>query len=165
MFYGILQICYYGGMKTAAKQTRKITKKQTVMIAIAGVIVVLASWWAYVSFMPHPLGDKLEYLGKEDFGGGLFFQDYRPYSEYYYGTDMTPEEVISYFKKSSVVKAPSPAVGEAYFGIRAPTGETIYVTLYDKEIVQTKYPDLHKTNKKYILELPSSKYEAAKASL
>ena len=76
------------------------SKKQKIILAIIGLTVVLISWWAWGNFGPNPLGDKLEYLGKKDYGC-VWICDSQPGTMYYYETGMTPKEVTDYFKKAS----------------------------------------------------------------
>jgi len=64
------------------------------------IVVLLSAWAIWLQIMPHPLGDKLEYVGKEDYGSWLPLSSTRPASIYYYATDMTPEEVEAYFRKA-----------------------------------------------------------------
>lgn len=156
-------------MQAKIKKTPHFSKKIKIIASIAGILAtLLIGWWMYTAYtnsIPHPLGNKLEYLGKKDFGGELLYHDYDSYSIYYYATDMSVEEVISYFKKSSVIKQPDETKDESYFGIKTPSGETIYTSLYNKDAAWKDNPDLPKTSKKYILEIPSFKYQAAKDSL
>lgn len=71
----------------------------------------------------------MEYLGKEDYGCWVGLCDSRPASIYYYGTDLDSSGVVSYFAKSRVVEEPSLWQGKNDFGIQAPSGETIYISL------------------------------------
>ena len=79
----------------------RFSKKQFVLFAILGIAIVLVSLWAWNQVAPRPLGDRLEYLGKEDYGSILGL-DYSPYSVYFYGTDMEVEEVVAYFPKAEL---------------------------------------------------------------
>lgn len=116
-------------------------------------------------FMPHPLGDKLEYIGKEDLGGGLLFRDAASYSLYYYGTDMTPEQIAEYFKNGNVLEKSNTTDYGSSLRIKAPNGETIDIDITPANILQQNDPKAPRSDKKYILQIPSFKYDAAKSSL
>lgn len=62
-------------------------KKHKIITILAVIVIIGTAWWAWVNFSSKPLGDKMEYLGKKDYGN-VFGFDYHPYSVYYYGTDM-----------------------------------------------------------------------------
>jgi hypothetical protein len=142
------------------------TKPKKVIFSIIGLVVIaLGGWWAYVNFAPHPLGDKLEYLGKENLGGGLFFYDYKPYSVYYYGTDMNVDEVEKYFKNANIT---SPAMDRSeYIDITLKnqrTSKLIHMSYYeDAEKIRTS--NLTNSDRKHIIKINSEDYNAAKDSL
>lgn len=91
------------------------------------------AWWSIVNVMPHPLGDKLEYLGKEDYGNIFGFDSY-PYSIYYYGTNMSEEEVKAYF--GGVAENTGEVAGDGYSGedlrFNSGTGDSFEITYYKK---------------------------------
>jgi hypothetical protein len=144
---------------------KTLSKKQKAIIGITAFIVLVISWWAFVSFAPHPLGDKLEYIGKEDLGGGLLFRDTTSYSLYYYGTDMTPEQVAEYFKNGSILEKSNTTDYGSSLRIKAPNGETIDIDITPANVLQQNNPKAPRSDKKYILQIPSFKYDAAKSSL
>lgn len=74
-------------------------KKHTILTTLSSIAVALVGWWIIANFITYPLGDKMEYLGKKDFGNVLGFDTY-PYSVYYYGTDMDEEELVGYFESN-----------------------------------------------------------------
>lgn len=124
-------------------------------------------FYVYPNFIfSKPLGDKLEYIGKTDYGCWLVC-DANPGSTYYYATDMSVEEVTKYFKKSSMIEKPSTIDGETYFGIKTPSSETIYMYYYkDKHHKKVeRVGNLRSSAKQHVLTLPSFKYDAAKNSL
>ena len=69
------------------------------LFAILLLAVGAISWLTYDTIRPHPLGDQMQYLGKENHGNILGF-DSKPYSVYYYGTDMDSGAIKSYFNAS-----------------------------------------------------------------
>ena len=112
-----------------------VKKYDGISMLIIGVIIIATvsvGWWAWVNFSPKPLGDKMEYLGKEDFGNILGF-DTHPYSVYYYGTDMTKDEVITYFSKATLNYQTQEKANETLLNF----------TLNGKEFFVTYYKDLN----------------------
>ncbi len=152
-------------MRSAQIRNRKISIKQKIIVGITAFIVLIASWWGFMFFMLHPLGDKLEYIGKEDLGGGLFFRDAAAYSVYYYGTNMTPEQVAEYFKNGNVLEKSNTTDYGSSLRIKAPNGETIGIDVTPTNILRQNNPKAPKSDKKYILQIPSFKYNAARSSL
>jgi hypothetical protein len=144
-------------MKNLQTKLTGFVKKNKTLSVILALVIVLCLWWAYASFMPHPLGNKMEYLGKEDYGN-IFGFDSAPNSEYYYGTDMDAGEIAEYFN-GTVIENGATLNGTVEFGIKLPSGETIYSRL--TPATQSKY----KTTKKSVMDIPSFKYNAAKKYL
>ena len=91
----------------------------------------------------------MEYLGKEDYGNILGF-DSRPYSVYYYGTDMEPEEMKDYFTAQY-----SPQENLAYKNASFTTDGKDFMFTYEFQSSFT-------THKKYIVSIPDSQYNIAK---
>lgn len=138
-----------------AKLTSFVKKHKTLSIILV-LIVALCAWWAWSAFAPHPLGDKMEYLGKEDYGN-IFGFDSAPNSVYYYGTDMSIGEVEQYFR--GVEK------GHSY-----QTNATVISFTHDKEsfdiaYYQDKNNTSFNTNKKHVVSLLKEDYAPAKKAL
>jgi hypothetical protein len=129
-------------------------KKKIWLAVVAGLVVVGFSWWAWDQFVPRPLGDRLEYLGKRDYGN-IFGFDSRPSSIYYYGTDMSPEELASYFDKAKYTPQGNFAFKHAQF---TSPGNKTFTFVYEKD-------SSFVTDKKYTISLPGSQYKYAKGSL
>ena len=126
-------------------------KKKIWLGVIAGFLVVALGWWVWAEFTPRPLGDKLEYLGKENYGN-IFGFDYFPSSVYYYGTDMASEELANYFPKAMYESQSSRDFAQFM------TSDGPFIFLYKKDSSFT-------TDKKYIISLSDSQYQHAKNSL
>jgi hypothetical protein len=125
-------------------------KKYKTPTIIIGIGFVLFCWWAVVNFMPHPLGGKMEYLGKEDYGNMLGF-DYRPYSVYYYATDMQPEEMAGYFG----AKLERPIVDKlTYIDVDLVRNGESFTLTYESS-------DTFKTSKQYIVSMTDEYYGIA----
>jgi hypothetical protein len=75
-------------------------------LAIVGLIVIgVIAWltpWVHLDNSPKPLGDRLEYVGKFDYG--CIGCDAAPGAAYYYATDMKLEEVVGYFRGAKLIK-------------------------------------------------------------
>jgi hypothetical protein len=161
-------------MKTKAKQTRNISKKQKILMAIAGVMIALGGWWVYVSFMPHPLGDKLEYLGKRD--GGCWVCDSKPYTSYFYATDMTPQQVADYFQGTAIadgknLQPPTNQQAEGSYDIEfslispKDSSKPILVGYFSDGKKRIQDFKLSKSDKRHVVEIDSQYYNLAKDSL
>lgn len=134
-----------------------------ILLSLCGLFAL----YIYPNFIfSKPLGDKLEYIGKTDYGCWVVC-DANPGSTYYYATDMSAEEITKYFKKSSMIEKPSTIDGETYFGIKTLSSETIYMYYYkDKHHKKVeRVGNLRSSAKQHVLTLPSFKYDAAKNSL
>lgn len=126
-------------------------KKHKTLPIVFVLVVALCCWWAYANFMPHPLGGRMEYLGKEDLGNILGF-DEAPYSVYYYGTDMEPKEIVKYFKDTTL-KHPIEDKGQYTDVWLTYKGKTASITY-----VQGAPANIKKTNKKYLISVLDKDY-------
>lgn len=149
---------------TKTKQDNKKKRPWLIPLVIGAIILVVGLWIYFVKTTTYPLGDKLEYIGKKDYGCWLFC-DSNPASTYYYATDMTIEEVIKYFQKTSIEREPSAINGETYFALKTPSGETVYLYYYEDGGSLTEQEKLSSTNKAHVLKLPSFKYQVLKNAL
>lgn len=154
-------------------------RKNGIILLLLGLFIVVYGVVAFAAFTPqkyhspdveHPLGDRVEYVGKEDYGCTRgYCGDTGPGSTYYYATDMSVEQVIAYFKKAkkaSVVREPSVTGSKVFFGIRLSSGETLYTYYYtDGTELYQSHAGLKQTSKPYFLEVPGSKYQALGDSL
>jgi hypothetical protein len=150
-------------MKTT--KTPRISKKQKLLLGIAGIFVVLAGWWGYVNFMPHPLGDRLEYLGKENLGGGLFFRDYAPYSVYYYGTDMSVEEVVRYFKGARLAHPLEQGMGYTEIWLKNDSHSKAAKIFYYETAELTQANIKNSSGKRHVIKTHEENYELLRQSL
>lgn len=137
-------------------------------IATVSIFTLLALgffiFYVYPNFIfSKPLGDKLEYIGKTDYGCWLVC-DANPGSTYYYATDMSVEEITDYFKATT--SSPLRAFdGMTDFVLKTKDGHSISIYYYtDKEKVADKGIN-KKVRKKAIISIPGFQYDAAKNSL
>ncbi len=166
-------------MKIKAANTHK---KRAALIAIAAVIAVdillpiciLLGVFFYHNIQAdkeakkvYPLGDssKLEFVGQVGYGCWIIC-DSNPASTYYYATDMSVENTITYLKKVIPIEQPSQVDNEISFGIKTPSGETLYPRYFiNKQPVYNSHSYFKQTNKQHLLSIPSFKYGVLKDSL
>jgi hypothetical protein len=153
-------------MNEVSQQYKKSHQKHIITIVIIIVTAfALSSLWLTIAkpFETYPLDDKLEYIGKDNYGCYIFC-DSTPAAIYYYATDMDVNEIITHFSKTTLEKEPTTIDNETEFGLKTSSSETIYFYYYDSpESVHDE--GLRKTDKRHILSLPSFKYNLAKESL
>ena len=153
-------------MKTPTKKPPRISKKQKILIVATGVVVVLFGWWAWGNFSPKPLGDRLEYLGKRDYG--CWFCDSKPYSRYYYGTDVDKEELKTFFHNVhfetsyNVLTTPEYRAEDMAFTIK---NDDLIITFYDNKQATIKSAHLYSSNRKNLISITNSDYELLKSAL
>jgi hypothetical protein len=119
-------------MNTLRKWYRHRTAEKVVFTVVGFVVIALLSGWGVWSYVDsqktYPLGDKLEYVGKSDYGC-FYICSAWPGTTYYYATDMTAEEIVGYFKGAKLEKAPY-EMSEAYFIVMSNNDKRIYLDLY-----------------------------------
>ena len=145
-------------MKNLQAKLMDFIKRHKVMSVVLTLIIALCLWWAWAQFAPHPLGDKMEYLGKEDYGNILGF-DSAPNSIYYYGTDMNLEEVEKYFGKAKLEHSHEETVDSTIMIFNADKSEFSLMYYSNKQAVSFT------TKKKYIVSALASQYNTAKSYL
>ena len=136
-------------MKTLQAKFVDFVKKHKIMSIVLTLIIALCLWWAWGQFAPHPLGNRMEYLGKEDYGN-IFGFDSAPNSIYYYGTDMEPKDMEKYFTATY-----SPLEGLAFKNSRFTVDNKEFVFTYESS-------SSFSTSKKYVVSISYSQYNIAK---
>jgi hypothetical protein len=135
--------------------------------------VLLIGWWTWVTFSSKPLGDRLEYIGKRDYGSWLPLSSQRPGSTYYYATDMSLEEIKQYFKGAASQEITEPnfvsgTYNYSYVGIRfknLKTSEEFSVAYYvDGQNDKLKSLNLSQFSKKHLIDIDANDYNRARAS-
>src|SRR5579862_4408543 len=74
---------------------------QLIVIIVVVTAIALAAFvwaWPYAILPPKSLGSQLQYVGKQDEGCWWLICDATPSTTYYFATDMTPEELVGYFR-------------------------------------------------------------------
>ena len=144
-------------------------KKQTTVWWITGcVIALLIGFFAYDQGRPRALGDnvKVEYLGKISGGSWLPLSSSRPYDTYYYGTDVSTEELANYFDKGILIGS-IPPYGDtsSHFKLQMVNGKIIDITLYLDRNEREVFGLFEENPKKHIFKIDSEDYEALKNSI
>jgi len=175
------QVCYYVGMKTSTsampKTTIQVSKSKNKKKIVIGVVAVLAfvvaglvAWLFWQTNQPHPLGDKLDYIGKDSYGYGI--SDGPPTTDYYYATDMTVDEVVAYFKGATNTKKGEletnfgkdiTSMWLIYFQSKS-SSENFTISYYSDGNLVAKNNDF-KVSKKHILNINSREYDIAHKNL
>jgi hypothetical protein len=93
-------------MNTLRKWYRHRTAEKVVFTVVGFVVIgLLSGWgvWSYVdSQKTYPLGDELEYIGRREYGC-ITFCSAAPNTMYTYATNLSPEEVVHYFKNAELI--------------------------------------------------------------
>lgn len=153
-------------MKDDTKTILHILKKKYIILGIIGAIIIsFAGWWAYDNFSSRPLGKKLEYVGKTNYGCYVFC-DSKPGSTYYYATDMTLEEIGSHFSKASLKQKNDSDSFHAYTSLWLVTPDGSFdVYYYASADMLPKGIASKDTQASHFISLTASKYSLAKDSL
>lgn len=126
--------------------------------AIGGVVL-------YRHTLSYPLGSKLEYIGKVDYGCWLVC-DSNPASTYYYATDMSVNDVIAYFKRLHLEGEVRTINEVADFSLTDSVNNDVSIYYYNqKQAALHDNPSLRSSQKKYIISVPDFDYQLAKSSL
>lgn len=143
----------------------KMKRKPLIVTIVLASILLMGV--IFFQLRTYPLGNQVEYLGKIEHGTWSFpFTDSSRYDTYFYGTDMSADELASYFQAtiSGVTGDPN---ASAYYYLRLPSGQEIDIRYYhDKNNSFSSPPQWAKnTSKKYFFFIHNQDYEALKNSL
>jgi hypothetical protein len=146
-------------------------KKNSIIIAaLSCVIAALIMGFLIINATTpktYPLGDssKVTYIGKTSYGCWVVC-DANPAEVYYYATDMSLADLVSYFKKATLIQSSDTHDGTLYFGLKTSSGETIYTNYYLKiESLYQKYPQFKHSAMTHAVAIPSDKYKVAQESI
>ncbi len=145
------------------------------IICLVSVIFICICYFTYQFYKPYPLGDanKLQYIGKVDYGCWLIC-DSNPASTYYYATDLNLDQVTkTLFTKASLYKKPEfgYASGKGaddvrqYWIVYGINGDWAFdAYFYDNP--RTLISGYHfATNKQHVISIDSESYDLVKNSL
>lgn len=136
-------------------------------VIILGIIASLIPW-VQLDNTPKPLGDRLEYIGKQNYGCTIGFCDAKAGTSYFYATDMSIDEVGKYFKKARLKEPPT---SESDF-----TSIWLYNDEIDKDFFLYYYNPENlsdseraalnlRNSSKNLMKIDGSDYQNAKSSL
>jgi hypothetical protein len=151
---------------------RKTLSKKVIVIISTIVLIILIPilWFAYTTFSPKPLGDKLEYIGKRDYGC-IIFCDSKPGSVYYYATDMNPDEMTKYFSKATPVNIDRVREWRNeresfWLDLKNNQSKEPFNLIYYFDTVnKISSLKLQSSNKPYVIKINSSQYNAIRDSI
>ncbi len=155
----------------ALKKT--ITGKLFIILIATLVIIATIGVIAYI-ITPKDLGPKLHYIGKKDYGClqfPLFFicpNDV--YSVYYYATDLTQDDLKSYFKSAQYVDDKADGGGSsanysfAHVNFKKNNKDFVFTYYNNTQAVITDN-NLKDTSLPYIISIGDFDYDLAKSSL
>lgn len=136
-----------------------------VLIVLALPIYWLGSLaYPYVNrVLPKDLGPGFEYVGRTDYGCWYPLCGSQPGSSFYFGTDMTIEEVQKYFKKAapthtSNVQSSNSGFSNRTLFFRTKSGQDFGITYYDDSKTITKTYHLNPSPKIHIIEIGDEQY-------
>lgn len=142
-------------------------KQKIPLIILIGIILGFIAFMVYPSLQSHPLGEKLEYIGKESSGSWLPMSSATPSDLYYYATDLTAEEIVLYFPKAKLSSPLQKSSEYASFDFITPSDKKVTATLYlDKNTQVKNIPDAFKsTDKQHLFTVADYNYTHLKKSL
>lgn len=84
----------------------KLINKKILWISVSFLLFIAITWVVFNSLRTYPLGDRLVYKEKKEYGCSVMFIicDAEQHTDYIYATSMKPDEIASYFKKATVLK-------------------------------------------------------------
>jgi len=143
--------------------------KKLIFLSIVIFVVLSIATTAFLanraaSEKTYPLGSQLEYIGQTGYGCWLVC-DSNPNAVYYYGTDMSVDQVAAYFRNSTLDQTPRTFDEVTDFSLKTKNGEDILVYYYTDKSKITKDNSLKSTGHSHILSIPSFDYAIAQRSL
>jgi hypothetical protein len=138
------------------------SKKKIVLIVAAALALLVAGWMVFSAVRTYPLGDRIEYM--KSYTGGSYFplSISKPYTDYYYTTDMNPHEIVAYFKKAVLLDSPPHKMTGNY---KLETENSKIVELRISENLRYNYKQFEQSSKKYVLVISDKDYDSLKQSL
>lgn len=144
------------------------SKKQLALRIVGCALVLLIGWFLYDEHMAQPLGNdgRIVYIGKTRADLYIPFISWSHNSDvFYYGTDMTPEEMTAYFTKATRTDKIYNDERVSAFTLRLSDGSTLDIDLYKDKQHNTIPERYQSTPKKYIFEISAPNYRALEKSL
>ncbi|HEU5187329.1 MAG TPA: hypothetical protein VFT87_02380 [Candidatus Saccharimonadales bacterium] len=158
---------------------QKSSKTKIILFSVVAVVVIILALFGVKSYLvdqPKNLGPNLEYLGKRHTGcplplplGYLLLCSSEPGEEYYFGTDMSEEELENYFTKAHSLGTPTTGTSDGHsFKLLSfqPdfSNDIFYITYFENsEIIRDSLNK--KTDNKTVLKVSDSDYNLARSCL
>ena len=145
-----------------------MVKRKKIIISLCIVLLVIAASIigivTYNKKRTFPIGDNTQvvYLGKKTTGSNFIFSDQRELTLYYYGTDMTPEELAGYF--DSTITNRTGVGGFSDYSLAHSNGARSSIWFYADKTNGYASPlsSARDTSKKYFFSILSQDYETLK---
>jgi hypothetical protein len=138
--------------------------KGLIISAVIGIVILVAGWLVYSAIRTYPLGDNkaIVYIDKHSGGNFPILSSSAPYTDYYYATDMRPEEVVRYLNLSIKKQVYATTEGGLY---EASTAQNV-----DIQINISRKDDVNKSwvkhaSQKYIVAIADHDYIAILQSM
>lgn len=136
-------------------------------LIILAIFIGIGLWltpWVWYDNTAKPLGDRLEYVGKHNYGCVVGFCDSKPGATYYYATDMSVEDTIHYFQKAKLAKEPQQESKSTYVQMKRDNTNFTF-DYYDVKNKDQLGPFEKKFSNKNVVDINANDYQAAKNSL
>lgn len=157
-----MSLCYNLNMIKAKRKTLLIS----LGVGLFVIAITIVGLGVYNENRTYPIGDNTQvvYLGKKTTGSNFIFSDQRELTSYYYGTDMTPEELARYF--DSTVTNRTGVGGFSEYSLTHQNGDNSSIWFYEDKTNNYASPlsSARNTSKKYFFSILSQDYEALKAA-
>jgi hypothetical protein len=158
-------------MTTKMKNQSRRKKLLIISLVVISIITLGGGLIYFNANRTYTLGDKLEYIGKRDYGCA-WFCDSRPSTTYSFATDMTPPELVQYFANAQTINK---SIDIEHWQERSSpflihfrnseSGERFTVLFYRTVDELNHHFNLHPTTKMFAVEIESDEYQLAKDSL
>jgi hypothetical protein len=129
-------------------------------------------WLSWRKPEPQNLGPQLEYVGKDNLGCMLWWCEVKPYSVYYYATDMSADSLKGYFSEAQFASEPdgggSFSTDYTSKGIQFKLNDTdsmFLIQYYDNTQTVIRLFHLKPTTKSHTISITDSDYQLALKAL
>lgn len=138
-------------------------------LAAVFIIVLGVLWFFFWKPTPtYPLGNRLEYIGETRYGSIPFLSDSNPTASYNYATDLTPQEIVQYFKKATFKGDASSLDTQSsiiHLLFNTSQSQTFSIFYYSDGQDRMKKMQLKQISKSHVIIIESKEYQAAKNSI